>query len=928
MAQGIFRICLALCLGTTAFMLTGAAREAGEGGKQAKWKIEADTARGTLTTMPTTHPSASEINADPFQLKVGLSAAIEYYSEVIASRQGGWHFLIPTSKGVSLFNLKTGAVEKTLSITNARDFSISPNGDWMTCVRNNVLETWSFKTGKPGIQIIKSNDEVGTPRAVGFKGQNQIMVLRHQDRKNVVKIYDVTNGQVASSFFVNGLAEEDLMPSANGEILVFIDRGKVIFHQTSTGQTLGEVSTEIDSNKTSFSRYRTLCAFSPDGKELALVELPVLMGGKSRFHYMLISAETGAVRQDTMADITMPPNFVNRKLCLSWNPNGQALLLGTHVLDKNTGNILKTGPITNDYIHSRWENASNYLVVDNQSSKATLATVAVSWDEMRKNADIYARGGTGDDIGLPPLTTLSGATPHVVNPAANAGAEWKAPPVPPAPAKGVLSQLNFSAFSDPRPKGVSLFSDTASAFCLTPRSTNCILFSHSGYTSSMIELYGLSDGKKRAGVKVPGIMKLADVSDTGELFVTLSGNQNPRLDVYKLNKSEYRHYFACRPSNTNLDEHFNGNTEVQFVDDGHLLLIQNRNLSLIDIENKAVVWNTTGTMFSDVAFSPDRKTVCAVKSYSQIVFFDPLTGEGNNIIPLDNRHPGQIAFSQDGTLLAVTMVKDGVSTAGIINLKVGRIVTEIPLLQSCSKLRFLSSSHLLVDNTAYSIDLKLPLWMYHNIKTPVGAIEPHECVFFSISEASDGGACKLGAAALPHSKTPLLKDEDIFAWKTPQSVSLQITVVGDDKYRESQIKEWTKKLGEIGVAVDPNSPNILRATSGYTMIDDGEYQGAGQAITRRTPFTTYDISLIVNNQEIWAARQKPPTEPRNGGPRIMRLEIKPGETPQQAMDRLNQPPREVSVIRLPPAVIQKKEFVLPIFTLTPNGVKPVPLARK
>src|SRR4051812_27291573 len=103
--------------------------------ESAGWKIATEVAPGTVATQPAGSPTAAAVQADPWSIKSGiaLSAGSPFYNDISIPQGPSKYMLVyGMSQGYELWNLKTGAKEKTSNVSlGMREAVLSNDGQFI-----------------------------------------------------------------------------------------------------------------------------------------------------------------------------------------------------------------------------------------------------------------------------------------------------------------------------------------------------------------------------------------------------------------------------------------------------------------------------------------------------------------------------------------------------------------------------------------------------------------------------------------------------------------------------------------------------------------------------------------------------------------------------------------------------------------------------
>ena len=207
--------------------------------------------------------------------------------------------------------------------------------------------------------------------------------------------------------------------------------------------------------------------------------------------------------------------------------------------------------------------AERMLVVQGEYTSMSLQLVKIPKEKMAAGAKLLAKGGTADNVGLPPLTpvdlssvkniTLPGAGPWRYSPdGADNVDTLAASPIPLGWQTTAVDRLRFSTAA-------------AGRLLVTSRPQPA---GFSGGSKPMCSLYDLKTGKMESQFDTPCSGELLDMSPDGRQIVFRTGKNKDRIDVWSV--ADHQHVAALRPPATDRI----GQQEIEdarFIDSQHLL---------------------------------------------------------------------------------------------------------------------------------------------------------------------------------------------------------------------------------------------------------------------------------------------------------------------------------------------------------------------
>jgi len=731
----------------------------------------------------------------------------------------------------------------------------------------------------------------------------------------------------------------------------------------------------------------TFAGFSPDGRELAIVRQYPGIHATTQTTIISATTGAVILEKSAEEESAGLPAARNGSEPVLWSPDAAHLIAGVSVIDRATlsvGENLASGADAFNILGVRWADPSNIVLFERQgtSIKTTMHTLGKKGDDVAAGGTATRPGAhpaagpeaekpeaAVEDVSGAPVVTMSGAKGIAL--AEAPGGELALPAM--VGEKGKLmadmwhvADMENAEFGERVAIDRLMFTGEEAHLMFVEESLGSIS-QHRKRT--LIQRFDLVSGSAGPTLSVDGDVAAADVSPTGNTIALLAGEKKDTVKIYRFKDRAYKlddahgefHPFGVAEAGGNLP----GNTPnavgaAELVDDTHLLAMSSQGkLVLVDLQNLSAVWTADkavqrrglGVSQPGPALSPDH-TVAAICLGSGTVFVDALTGKAlGKLEAPENATPEFGVFSQDATRLAVASQRGQEMILSVYDLKTGKRVAEGAASLNPGGfgareewLWFLSPDFVMTSRgDVFSVKRGAPVWRYAVPAVSFGSMQPARRFVYPASESRPMAPLGRGArggmptgpstalqevvsAQLPHAevtKVAAKSDDELYVWHPHMSVKLDVTVTGDEAFKQAQLEIWKKDFEAEGFTVDGDSPNVLHANSFLMAGPATTYQGnRGESFSVSRNLVGYTMSLNVGGKDLWQVTfDKPPAN--SLAPMVVMLSVKPGESAQQAADRENPPLTQASQVILPPAFIAR-EGEIGTTMLGPKGPETTP----
>jgi hypothetical protein len=461
-------------------------------------------------------------------------------------------------------------------------------------------------------------------------------------------------------------------------------------------------------------------AFSQDGTELAALYDRFDEAGIAVWDVASGRQKSEIVFEQGL-DKLIDPNSAYRGRLLHWFPDGQFLLVsGCGIVDRQSGELLMSLPAKVAYPLApigprqlgvvREGNYEAYTITDEHISRARSAMAA---------------GGKPIDASLPPLSSSDRSGLQVLTVRKEGNVAWNISPD--RLGGGVVETKAQSSISIPAGQvyrgtlaapaagrialmysGVAIRTRPSSGWGLAPTQTPV-----------RIDLYDTRRSRKLTSYELPFTTTLESLSPGGNLAVTRIADGTDRLDVWNLD--EKTHICGLRPySHLGEESRERDIQAVTFVDDSHLLTMNNTSLTLHEIPWGRAVYEVSLDGGARPALSPSRRFLALLDPPGRAChIFDALTGQQVGSIDCV-RAPSGCGFHPSGEKLAVMIGNQTGGEVLIVGMADGQVLEQFPVPRSGALVQWMGEGHLLVGgetryrSNAYLIDIarRMVVWNY------------------------------------------------------------------------------------------------------------------------------------------------------------------------------------------------------------------------
>lgn len=555
-------------------------------------------------------------------------------------------------------------------------------------------------------------------------------------------------------------------------------------------------------------------AFSPDGEELAGAWEFV---GKARLFVWNVADGRLLVQHSFQ---TKGRHYKGPGV--QWFPDkSKWLVFGNDVIDRKAGGPIWSVPkVPGARDEARLLDGDRILLFGKEGRKAGIGTMDVPHEELAKAANVIGAGGSVADVNLPPLKK----------------ADWSAAVA--IPIDGVAGGWKLSADPAPRPKAplmtgsMTIDSDFGQikALRLARRDAAIALVHSEAAAGSQPRFGGLQDNRPKNvprarldrydvtakrpidSLTLTYPCELLAVSPDGTRAVLREKQGKIRVDVWSVEGN--RHVAGFKPFVGEKSTSHRKVTAAEFVDNDHVLTLSSgKKLALWKLPECKAVYVIDRA--SEPQVTPGGRYV-ALPHDASIRFFEARTGEAAGDIQIAGKLESAAIHPDGDRLAAVVVAPEGWKVA-TWDLKTGksRLSFYIPKNASVtSTTHWCGDDYLLIDGLKL-VDLKhkMIVWSYlaGNLHAPGSPDGQHW--YLSLTRPTT-----LTAAVLPGEEVKARlagrKLEPKTVLRPGMKVGLNIQLNGLTNHpnlRDELYRDWTQKLQQRGLEVDPKAPVVLFA---------------------------------------------------------------------------------------------------------------------
>lgn len=686
-----------------------------------------------------------------------------------------------------IWNLATKAKVGTINGDFARGWpvlALSPDGQHMAMTLSGGkkgVAVWICKTGKALGELETESDVknvlfAGTGRLVGLCGDGS------------AKVWKLPSGDLEHELAVDkGNEPNSAIPSPGGNYLAVVtDKTALKMFDLSTGEVAGELS--LPHGKEFFAGKPDAMAFSPDGKELAMVT----PSGISQMAFVNYNVEDGKLLASVelnMKNLGHGPSRVmgNR---LQWFPDRSMLLWrGHYILDAKIGGPVWSAPEedgSSDAPRLLLDEKKILITVGGRQNPS-LRTAPIPLSEISASAKIVAEGGEAHDAGMPQL--MKADTEGVTPIAAGAVASWSMKPDPTAAGKPVKGSI---ALPRDRPSigGVYIASpSTGKAVVWYTDDFGTIaqakgLVKHQGAVppggkgTALIDVIDLAAGKAGATLPIPYPSAVLDVSPDGDSVAVKTTKPNDeRIDVYSIADGKLAPVAGWRPFQQKED-FFKGITLAVLLDSQHCLTQNFKGSTYLwKLPECKAIWRLEAG--KNFCLSPGGQYL-GFQADTRYLFMEARTGELVAELPviMPNIY---CAFHPTGTHLAM-LSSDGVSRKiTVVDVATGKATADFFAPQGNDAIQWCGDTSLLLDGK-WLVDLKQQKngWQYNLTHGARARTQPDGRHWFVVSSGPLDQNVFLSGAQIPEKTVAdkidaaQLPDESLL--KPGMQVNLQVNL--------------------------------------------------------------------------------------------------------------------------------------------------------
>jgi hypothetical protein len=934
------------------------------------WSVRPDGP--AATTIPANASEPAVTSANSYSIKPNLAGAFDKgFTWVVAPTRPSPFLLVHALEGWQLWNLHLGAkVRSGPEKITLSGPALSPDGQYVAGLRYgsmqnpDAVEVWSLATKKT-VACIETAPGRKLSKVLGFAGSDRVLSFYWgANNEPVISVQDLAASTETAQILPQHGDTSRPMISPGGAYVVVPIADELVFFDTHTGARSGSLpltkATILGTTMDTFTY--VAMAFSPDSKEAALLYMGNQFGDTVA-RLVLFDLTTGRSTREFGLELKrIVPDIIAPSVRFEYLPDGSGWIIGDTVVAASVGKAVHKFAPPNEMsaraVFSRMATAEQlFQIVKDPAQKLTFRNLQIPAGVLARAVTVIKDGGKLEDAGLPPLTQVDAKSavvlswgakvaPWAVKPAATAAPTWR----------GKSETMPLRATPPEKDPRIAALPDDARALVFTSRAANSVLIEHAtrehvvrdmpeGQGVTWVERYDLARGTVQTETRLPGLMHLLDASPTGNTLVLRTGLELDRLDLMVADQHSYKPLVAFRPyaaeSVDRLPQGINKKAVVRIdaaaiIDDAHVLTMSGAGTVMCwELPSGKALWRAAAGRDwrqKSLALSPDRR-LGAADSPAGVIVFDALTGEAPNMLSVNSEdyRVESLGFSPDGRQLGTLMDRGDYFCLQVYDLARGTMTADIPLPRANSwknTVQFTSAGYVLAGMNLVSLERKAVVWQFRGLEgtmsvLPTGAVPLQEGAWFLAWPEAHRPAALLHLA-LPQDglekSLPKLAPDDLYIWHPGMKLSLNMNVVGDEKFRQGEITRWQQALQARGFEVVDGAPNVLTVNTFLVSGQPVQYtvSGSSEKFTATPQTTSWSIQLNVAGKELWKRALPAPTGV--SGPLVRVLTVQPGETAQHAADRENTPAAQAAPFLLPPAYILKERSI-ETSKISPKGLE-------
>jgi hypothetical protein len=429
--------------------------------------------------------------------------------------------------------------------------------------------------------------------------------------------------------------------------------------------------------------------------------------------------------------------------------------------------------------------------------------------------------------------------------------------------------------------------------------------------ASLIEICDLKSGRISSSLPGPRGLKVVAATPSGKRIATACEIETftfGPVQAWDVSDKAAKHLIGWHAN----DDEKHQVTWLCWLDENRLLTLDEKALTLWNVDGAKAIYQISGQRMSPPAFSPGGNQLSLV-SGNQVNVHDVESGELLASLPVDDLGMNSItAISPSGKLVAAT----GTAEVIIGDLSSGEIVLRCyaPAAGAFAKgLAWVNEDQLIVGGTnLVDIPSMMPIWTYasQSMQTAPGA---GRVVWYVFDDHATNQRALL-PFQLPHSAVKPVSESEL-ALKPGDEVGIEMQV--DDGALAAEAEDRMKKAIEAaGFAFNPGASMKLVVRSGPGESEEIKYQDWG--IDRETHKVSvnkreYEVSLVKDGQALWNSKSV------KSAPHFIRLQK--DETVDQAVQREMKPSVAMFPLRIPSRVLPLEATQKRVSQLTISGIE-------